>query len=66
MSFIQCCKEKVYGPKVFININQIVMFEKHIKVIPDEQWYVAVMSNGERFYTLYDLTALSTYILPNF
>ena len=66
MSFIQCCKDKVYGPKVYVSLTQIISFEKYVKIVPNEQWYLIITTDGSQFYTLYDFTSLITYHLPNF
>lgn len=60
--FIQSCKDKVYGQKIWININNIVSFEKYVKMIPDEQWYIIKTTNGELYFTTYDFNKLS---IPN-
>ena len=64
--FIECCKDKVYGPKVYVNLNHIVLVEKHLKFIPDEQWYSITTVNGEKLFTLYGFASHVSYTLPNF
>lgn len=66
MSYIQCRKDNIDGLRVYINLTQIVSFEKYTKTIPNEQWYQIVTTNGGKFYTLYDLMQFSIYDLPNF
>lgn len=63
--FIQCCNDKIYGNRVYVNINLIVSFEKHIKLIPNEQWYLIKIIDGTKLYTLYDFTTQITYNLPD-
>ncbi len=65
--FIQACEAKVYGNKIWINLNAIVSFGKDIKHNNDEgQWYKIVLVSGAVVYTTYNLASLSNYSLPNF
>lgn len=65
--FIQACEGKVYGNKIWINLNTIASFGKDNKYSSDEgQWYKIVLISGAICYTLYNLSALSTYTLPTY
>jgi hypothetical protein len=66
MSYIQCRKDNIDGVLIHINLAQIVSFEKYLKLAPNEQWYQIVTTNGEKFYTLYNLMQFSIYNFPNF
>jgi hypothetical protein len=57
MSFIECCAEKIYGKLLYIQISQIISFEKHIKFIPNEQWYVIHTPIGV-YFTTYNMPSL--------
>lgn len=63
--FIQACEGKVYGNKIWINLNSIVSFGKDNKFSNEEgQWYKIVLTSGAVCYTLYNLPNLSSYTLP--
>ena len=65
--FIQACDEKIYGNKIWINVNLIVCFNKSASYSSQEgQWYEVLLTNGKKCYTLYNLSLLSTYSLPDF
>ncbi len=65
--FIQACEGKIYGPKIWINPNTIISFGKDKQYSIDEgQWYKVILINGNICYTLYNLTNLSIYQLPNY
>lgn len=59
--FIHACKDKIYGPNIWININNISSFEKHIKILPSEQWYLIITTNNQAYYTMYDMNTLSVF-----
>jgi hypothetical protein len=62
--FIQACEAKVYGNKIWINLNAIVSFGKDVKFNDEGQWYKIVLVSGALVYTTYNLASLSTYSLP--
>lgn len=65
--FIQACDEKIYGNKIWINVNLIVQFRKSVSYSSQEgQWYEVLLIDGKKCYTLYNLALLNTYNLPDF
>jgi len=66
-SFIQACDQKIYGDKIWINLNSISSFSKDAKFdITEGQWYKVVLVDGRICYTTYNLPALSIFTLPTF
>lgn len=66
-SFIQVCDQKVYGNKIWINLNTIASFSKDVKLDTTEgQWYKVILINNQICYTTYNLTTLSIFTLPDF
>jgi hypothetical protein len=64
--FVVACKEKIYGPKIWVNLNNVTSFEKSVKLLPDEQWYLVKTTDGSSYYTTYDCSILSIFNdLPN-
>ena len=65
--FIQACENKVYGNKIWINLNTIVSFARDKQYSIDEgQWYKVIMTDGSINFTTYNLQALNIYNLPAF
>ena len=64
--FIQACENKIYGNKIWINLDAIVSFNKDTMYLANEgQWYKIILNNGSICFTLYNLQVLSIYTLPD-
>ena len=67
VQFIQVCEEKIYGNKIWVNLDAISSFSRDKLYSPDEgQWYRLVLNNGAVCYTLYNLIASVIYTLPDY
>lgn len=65
--FIQACENKIYGDKIWINLDAIVCFSKDKMYLANEgQWYKIVLNNDSICFTLYNLQVLNIYALPDF
>ena len=56
--FIKACKYGVEGDLIYINVNNIVSFEKSKKYYNNEQWYVVLTNNETLYYTNYNMESL--------
>lgn len=64
--FVQACKEKPYGQNIWVNLNNISSFEKNLKVVPNEQWFLIKANDGCTYYTTYNLSNLSIYTTQSY
>lgn len=67
VQFIQVCEEKIYGNKIWINLDSITSFSRDkMYSINEGQWYKITLNNGSICYTLYNLMTSVVYTLPDY